>query len=173
MISLKRIALTLSLIFVTGAAQAVPMTTDIDMPLTIGHWAISGGGYYNNIGQDYSSFALQPKAEYFIMDRLSVGGALGLYFSKRGEGTSFEFRQFTIAPSGTYYFWTDAGMALYVNQQVSLNFYNSGSGIGGKTAVGCAFFLNPSIAISPELQAVYADKERGAINIVAMISAYL
>ena len=173
MLSMKRLAVALALTLGTVAAKAAPMTTQIDLPITEGHWMVGGGGSWTGIGSDYSDLNVLPQAEYFLMDRLSVGGAVGLYFSKNGPGTSFEFRTLTFAPSASYYFYEDAGMAFYVNQQVRVNFFNNGSGIGGKTGAGVALFLNNSIAITPEIQVVYGDKQRGSLNLVAMLSAYL
>jgi hypothetical protein len=54
-------------------------------------------------GQDgaQTTLVLQPAADYFIIDNLSVGGAVGLTYAKSGTGSS---TRFTIGPRVGYNF---------------------------------------------------------------------
>lgn len=169
---MKQLLLAAALVF-AGFSAAHAQTT-YELPLTTGHAQIGGGFSWTNVGSDGSSvLELNPRAEYFLMNNLSLGGAVDLVFAKPAGG-SLQEQYFTLAPSGTYYFWQDAGMATYINQRISLTFPNGGSAmIGGQTGLGIGFFLNKYVSIAPEINAVYMDKSRGSLNLMAMISAYL
>jgi hypothetical protein len=66
----------------------------------INHGDVMVGG---SVGLSYSTYSrlsleLTPALEYFIGDRLSIGGTAGIWLSE-------SVRSYTLGPSATYYFW--------------------------------------------------------------------
>jgi len=69
----------------------------------------------SSLGLGYSSaagflFAISPKVEYFVLDRVSVGGRVGV---STASGGYFGASAFEIGPSATYYFWENNRFAAY------------------------------------------------------------
>lgn len=149
-----------------------------DLPLTAGHAEISGSASWSNLGgSSYTALSLQPGAEYFVMNNLSLGGSLSLTFAKYGsysdDSSTFKFRELDVLPSGKFYFWQDAGMAAFVAQQLGWAFYQSGSDFTASTGLGISFFLNSKVAITPVLQANYGQDQTGSLNLLGRISVFL
>lgn len=142
---------------------------DFQLPLTRGHILADGSANYRRYGPDSWMLWLQPKIEYFIVDRLSIGG--GIY-----GGWSDSGRNIAIAPSATFYFAELGPWAFSLNQTVSYSENSSSvwsdSSRGGSTALGASYFFNPHVAIKPEIRVNYAENSLGSAELGTSLSIY-
>lgn len=91
------------------------------------HWSISAAQGNLGFGNGQTlAFALEPQVEYFVMDRLAVGGVIGLSTNLNGYGNSTAF---SIGPSATYHFWNENRFSAYG----STNLLLSTSGVSSST----------------------------------------
>ncbi len=67
-------------------------------------------------------FVVRPKVEYFVMDRIAVGGVVGFGI---GQGSHLE-----VGPSATFHFWEDKRFSAY----------------GTSSFVVGSYFVNPAYA---------------------------
>jgi hypothetical protein len=110
---------------------------------------IGAGGSASIAYSTYSNFIynISPNLEYFLIDRLSLGGTAN-YTVTSGQ------KSLSLGPSFTYYFcqsgrWIPlTGLGLYYTDIFSSSYYSSDFNYwNGKAKLGINYFLTPSIAI--------------------------
>ncbi len=137
--------------------SAIPtMTSSETAPANIRKGNVAVGG---DLGASYSTFGgsavyLNPSAEYFIADRLSVGGTLTSTLSEN-------YQSYGIGPSATYYFWSQnkwaASTGLAIRYSNSSSEYDSSSSYWtGMAKLGIGYFATPSVSFGPQLT-IYRD----------------
>lgn len=97
------------------------------------------------------TFELNPTIEYFVVDRLSLGGTVGLSFSEYSNS-------YLVGPSATYYFWKEDRLTANVGAELRIGRYEYDSYDSGrvtKTAtlgrfrLGLNYFLTPEVSVGP------------------------
>lgn len=122
--------------------------------LGVGHW--TAGGNFGISQSTYSGtyYFFNPEAEYFVSERLSLGGMLSI-----GKGTGTW--SLGLGPSFTYYFFKDDRWAASTGASVIYSkdsWENDGGGEGNvsvwraKAKVGLDYFFTPSVSFGPRLQ---------------------
>ena len=137
--------------------SAVPTMTSSEIsPANIrkGNVAVGGdlGASYSTLGG--STVYLNPSAEYFIADRVSVGGTLTSTLSEN-------YKSYGIGPSATYYFWNQnkwaASTGFAIRYSNSSSEYDRNSSYWtGVARFGAGYFATPSVSFGPQLT-IYRD----------------
>ncbi|MEK7356879.1 MAG: hypothetical protein AAB250_10545 [Bdellovibrionota bacterium] len=164
MFATVRIAILLVLFFAltmiaAPSARAVDMASGTDpfeLPISRGRWKV--GGYVSAFkDDDGNSLTFAPEAEYFLIDRLSLG------FEVNGTWTSYGFSRFDAGPAATFYFGTDDHWAYYARQTISYSKsnYNPELQTAGTTGLGATYFFNKYVGLSPEIRASYGKDRLG------------
>ncbi len=111
-----------------------------------------------SLGFSYSTFSrltfeLNPTIEYFIVDRLSVGGTIGLALNEASN-------RYLVGPSATYYFWKDDRLTANVGAELRFgqqehDYFDTGrrtdTSTSGRFRLGLNYFLTPEVSIGPLL----------------------
>ncbi|HRK01304.1 MAG TPA: hypothetical protein PLH57_01450 [Oligoflexia bacterium] len=122
--------------------------SDQQANLTQGFFEVGGSlGFHNTFknGDDYSHLILSFVSEYFVIDRLSLGGQFS-HYSTRG------FNETAIGPSGKYYFFQKdsfapfGGLAVLYNNSNDFRYYFS-----TKATFGFKYFVTPAVGIVSSL----------------------
>lgn len=148
--------LTITLIvgFVAPAyAQDSVEVAPLPIMINKGNWEIGGEGNYfrSNEKSGLRSLVLSPRAEYFIMNRLSVGGRLNYIDSNRAA------TEVQLGPGFTWYIMQISRSVVYIDQAI-LWVNPSGNQqtyFAGDTGLGIDFFLSPSVAFGPSIRGLY------------------
>ena len=140
----------------TEKSELPTMTSSEIAPANIrkGNVAVGGdlGASYSTLGG--STVYLNPSAEYFIADRVSVGGTLTSTLSEN-------YKSYGIGPSATYYFWNQgqwaASTGLAIRYSNSSSEYDRNSSYWtGVARLGAGYFATPSVSFGPQLT-IYRD----------------
>lgn len=116
-----------------------------------------GLGYGSSSG--FSS-TLNPRAEYFFSDSLSVGGSAAIY-SNSNENI------YGLGPSFSYYFSKTAKTAAYAGASIQYNksTFNDNDYLRYFATLGMKYFLTSSVAFGPELSySTYSTTYTDTIN---------
>ncbi len=136
---------------VQSSSQPLTASSDLSRPANILKSNIEVGGSFALGYGSATGFGvtLNPAVEYFVMDKLSVGGTVNLY-------TSADYQTYGAGPSFTYYFMQKAqwaafagGSGLYNNNYASS--YNAYSNLSVTAKVGLNYFVDASVAFGPSL----------------------
>ena len=141
-----------------------------------GHWQIAGSASLTAIGNsDSSQLFIAPRAEYFVCDHMSLGGALGLYFYKGyySSDNSIELQDTEIGPSATFYFSRSTTAPYFTQSAFAVIPKYGKADWGGISGLGVAFFANEHVSISPELDATYQQDSKGDLSLRVRIATYL
>lgn len=108
-----------------------------------------------SLGFSYSTyskltFELNPTVEYFVADRLSLGGTVGLMFSE-------SYNSYLVGPSATYYFWKEDRLTANVGAEIRFGYFEYDNGAGrvtenattGRFRIGLNYFLTPEVSLGP------------------------
>ena len=123
---------------------------DIEPKINKGDMMVGG-----SVGFAYSTysrltFELNPTIEYFVVDRLSLGGTIGL-------GYSDAFVSYLLGPSATYYFWKSDRLTSSVGAEIRFGGYEyerdsepvRQTGTSGRFRMGLNYFITPEVSIGP------------------------
>lgn len=84
-----------------------------------------------------TSFAIQPAADYFVIDNLSVGGALGFHWQDSGGDDSSSQTRFSIAPRVGYNIAAAENISIWPRLALAYNIDSfsppSGSSVGSNS----------------------------------------
>ena len=110
-----------------------------------GNISVGGGLDLNYNTVSGTSFFVNPKAEYFIADNLSLGGSVSYtVFGSAGY--------ITFGPAISYYFWSQEKLATYVGGDLLINGgANSTNNLTFDGNVGLNWFIVPTVAFGPAL----------------------
>jgi hypothetical protein len=119
--------------------------------ITKGHAEVGGGGYYQTAAEGSGWILdLNPKVEYFILNRFSVGGTVRYVDGSLIDNTV------EIGPSVTYYLTHTSNWAVSVDQSIRYALPEEGDNyIAGETGLAFDYFFTESIALGPEVKALY------------------
>lgn len=145
----------LTILVVPAFAQDSASTEVPQLPIMInkGNWEISGEGNYfrSNDRSGLRSLVLTPRAEYFILNRFSVGGRI-TYIDSNRAATEVQFGpgfSWYIMQIGRSVVLLDQAI-LWVNPSDDQQTY-----FAGDTGLGIDFFLSPSVAVGPSVRGLY------------------
>jgi hypothetical protein len=169
----KSIPLILALILtlaVAGRARAEEFTPNIHA----GNYLTGANGALDrNFTASTTTLTLDLPLQYFVIDRLAVGGAFAFAYADTGGG--FSTTAYGLGPAATYYFWTEGHLAAYGAEsilyshtsysQAYANLYSGLDAYGGDatppspsssawlstTQLGIQYFVTPSTAFGPGL----------------------
>jgi hypothetical protein len=112
-----------------------------------------GFSHYNSGGTSASSYYFDPQAEYFVMDRLSVGGSI----SFMGQSGNYSYTSYGLGPSLSYYFYESGPMAAYVAQAIEFNKISDQTEtfVRGRSSLGIKYFIVPQVAFGIDLSTRY------------------
>ncbi len=147
---------TLLLSFAVPAMAQGESSTEVpQLPIKInqGNWEIGGEGNYfrSNESGGLRLLTLTPRAEYFIMNRFSVGGRINYIDSNRAS------TEVQVGPGFSWYIMQIGRSVLLIDQAI-LWVNPSGSEqtyFAGDTGLGIDFFLSPSVAVGPSIRGLY------------------
>jgi len=170
-------ALFPTLLFLPAASFASTELTTSVAPLTgIEQGKIkAGGGFDLSYGENQKlTLNISPTAEYFVTDRLSLGGTFSLAIPF-GTGLSY----YSIGPSATFYFWKQERLAASFSESVA---YARLSGVGyppvstgaliSTTKLGVEYFFTPSVSFGPAFQWRHAFTDVGDSLLVPSQNTY-
>lgn len=137
--------------FTSAHAEDAPAASAAALPLNRGNWEVAGSASFTrNVRTNQRYLSLTPHAEYFVLNRLSAGGTLA-YVDDNILGTTYG-----IGPSATYYITHTETMAVSIDQSILWSKPFTGDNyVMGATGVALDYFITPSLAFGPELQAMY------------------
>ncbi len=139
----------------TGGDQAIPPAgSELTVRLGVAHWEVKEELGFSFSENDGTGMDLNPSVQYFVMDRLSVGGSMEIF--KRGADKSMG-----LGPALSYYFHTQGPYAFYVGQRLMFRFsspqgWSHEQRLGGTTYLGFNYFSSPKVAFGGMLAANYS-----------------
>ena len=137
----------------TESKMAMPRATQLtELPnVNKGNWAVGGdfgAGYSTTYSQ--GSLYVNPTAEYFVIDRLSIGGVIQSSFSS-------DYTNIGIGPSATWHYWqsdrwtaTVGLSAVYSEGNYKKSSFDYSSWTG-TAKLGANYFITPSVSFGPFL----------------------
>lgn len=144
-------------LFLISSARAAEVSVTSTAPLTSieeGRLKLGGGVDFTYGDRQKGVLSISPMAEYFVSDRLSLGGTFNLS-QTFGEGLSY----WSIGPSATYYFLKQDRWAAYFSQSLT---YSRVAGSGpdplhlgafvSTSKLGVEYFLTRSVSFGPAFQ---------------------
>lgn len=147
------LVLALAPAFGTSLAQAQDSASETGgMMINQGDLEVGGSGnFYRRNQGDYWKLNINPKVEYFFLNRFSAGARVNF------SDSNVDPTEFQAGPSATYYFAIVRNIALYVDQAVLWTNPpgNADNYIYGETGIGADFFIRPNIAVGPSLRGIY------------------
>jgi len=135
----------------TTHAARTDLPNDFQPNIKSGNLAVGGSfgsGYstYSNV-----TFYLNPTLEYFVIDRLSLGGSI--YYSN-----SSTYKSYGLGPSFSYYFWQQERWAAFFGGGAVYHDTFDGSYYSGyynywtaQAKLGLNYFVYPTVAFGPFL----------------------
>ena len=88
--------------------------------------------------------------QYFLMDRLALGGTAAISHSRLSSSRSYT--DAAVGPSATLYFWDSENVATYVDTAVLWRFLdNSDDQISLGFGLGLDYFVTPAVAFGPKV----------------------
>lgn len=115
--------------FVKGAKTIAARTSGLDL----------------NFGDDVTQFNLNLKGSYFIIDRVSLGAAFGVNYSKMGD---IKTHAFALEANARYYFWNclfgGVGVEFDKYKDIDLGTYL-------KFEAGASYYIAENVFVEPAL----------------------
>lgn len=158
----KATTLALVLCFASIAAHAANINRG---NVAVGGYLTLTRAFPNAAQRGYFSVGLSPSAEYFFMDHWSLGGTGNFSYSKSDNSSSYTY--YGIGPSTTLYFYTQESWAVFTGLSLTYNHYQRATSTYDLSPrLGLAFFLNPAVALSPEVRFVHRfyDESYGTVD---------
>lgn len=114
-----------------------------------GDWQAGGSFSWTDPEKGDATFILDPRAMYFFWDHVAVGGRVN--FTYTNDATAYG-----LGPALAWYFWNRDAHSLYVSETLAFNWVDVDQGedvdtINSITSVGYKYFVNPNVAIGPEI----------------------
>lgn len=115
-----------------------------------GNVAVGGGFGFTHTEFSGGTFYINPVAEYFVWENVSVGGTLQLSIGR-------DYRYYGIGPSISYYFWRSENWVALVGGQLeytrseNVSSGSASDSVYANLKLGALNFLTPSVAFGPEL----------------------
>lgn len=142
-----------------------------------GHFKIAGGADFSG-NRDVKSVRVFPEVDFFALDRLSIGLAVGYGgFYDNGDLRSFRNTDRSVSPRIGYYFYTSDDIAFSVHQEFMFrSVSNDGQEYWSRPLVSSLaldWFINPSVALTPSIGFEYGDGASTMFTSRLQLSVYL
>ena len=153
--------------FAVAALVAIPSAQagTVELPIVQGHIQTGGSFHYYRTDDSNSDLYVAPMAEFFLLDRISIGASAGLDWNKTSNNgqTATAFRH-TISPEITWYFLDLNPLELYAHQSVNFGVASTARAnraTSWTTALGVSIFFAKNVAFAPQIEWHYGNQIKG------------